>query len=194
MKNKHDQGFSLVEILVAIVILTAFVVPTCSALVMTARMNEKTDDLMKAQLAVSSAVETLMAEGIPEKDDPDGIYDDYGVSSKDVEAVVTDENTETGVTDGDTGTGVTDGDAEAGVTDSDAETGVTDGDAESGNTDDNGEDAATTVTVITDRFPEVKIKVTSVDGKPWYNVEVSDNDGRIVVNTSVRKVNGGGST
>jgi len=65
MKNKHDQGFSLVEILVAIVILTAFVVPTCSALVMTAKMNEKTDDLMKAQLAVSSAVETLMAEGIP---------------------------------------------------------------------------------------------------------------------------------
>lgn len=176
MKNKHDQGFSLVEILVAIVILAAFVVPTCSALVLTAKMNEKTDDMMKAQLAVSSAVETLMAEGIPEKDDPDGIYDDYGVSSKDVEEVVTDENTETGVTDGDTGTG------------------VTDGDAESGNTDDNGEDAATTVTVITDRFPEVKIKVTSVDGKPWYNVEVSDNDGRIVVNTSVRKVNGGGST
>lgn len=184
MKNKHDQGFSLVEILVAIVILAAFVVPTCSALVLTAKMNEKTDAMMKAQLAVSSAVETLMAEGIPEKDDPDGIYDDYGVSSKDVEAVVTDENTETGVTDGD---------AEAGVTDSDAEAGVTDDDAESGNTDDNGEDAATTVTVITDRFPEVKIKVTSVDGKPWYNVEVSDNDGRIVVNTSVRKVNGGGS-
>lgn len=65
MKNKHDQGFSLVEILVAIVILAAFVVPTCSALVLTAKMNEKTDDMMKAQLAVSSAVETLMAEGIP---------------------------------------------------------------------------------------------------------------------------------
>lgn len=64
MKNKHDQGFSLVEILVAIVILAAFVVPTCSALVLTAKMNEKTDDMMKAQLAVSSAVETLMAEGI----------------------------------------------------------------------------------------------------------------------------------
>ena len=65
MKNKHDQGFSLVEILVAIVILAAFVVPTCSALVLTAKMNEKTDDMMKAQLAVSSAVETLMAQGIP---------------------------------------------------------------------------------------------------------------------------------
>ena len=67
MKNKHDEGFSLIEILVAIVILTAFVVPTCSALVMSNEMNNRTDALMQAQLAVSSAVETLMAEGIQEK-------------------------------------------------------------------------------------------------------------------------------
>ena len=64
MKNKHDQGFSLIEILVAIVILAAIVVPTCSALVLSIEMNNRTDDLMKAQLAVSSAVEILMAEGI----------------------------------------------------------------------------------------------------------------------------------
>lgn len=64
MKNKHDEGFSLIELLVAIVILTAIVVPTCSALVMTNEMNNRSDDLMKAQLAVSSAVEILMAEGI----------------------------------------------------------------------------------------------------------------------------------
>ena len=64
MKNKHDEGFSLIEILVAIVILTAIVVPTCSALVMSNEMNNRTDDLMKAQLAVSSAVEILMAEGL----------------------------------------------------------------------------------------------------------------------------------
>ena len=67
MKNKHDEGFSLIEILVAIVILTAFVVPTCSALVMSNEMNNRTDALMQAQLAVSSAVETLMAEGIKEE-------------------------------------------------------------------------------------------------------------------------------
>lgn len=64
MKNKNDQGFSLIEILVAIVILTAIVVPTCSALVMTNEMNNRSDELMKAQLAVSSAVEILMAEGL----------------------------------------------------------------------------------------------------------------------------------
>ena len=64
MQNKHDEGFSLIEILVAIVILAAFVVPTCSALVMSNEMNNRTDTLMQAQLAVSSAVETLIAEGI----------------------------------------------------------------------------------------------------------------------------------
>ena len=73
MQNKHDEGFSLVEILVAIVILAAFVVPTCSALVLANEMNNRTDDLMQAQLAVSSAVETLMAEGIPASKLADGI-------------------------------------------------------------------------------------------------------------------------
>lgn len=64
MKRKNDQGFSLVEVLVAIVILAAFTVPTCSALVLSARMNEKTQTLMQAQLAVSSALEDLSAKGI----------------------------------------------------------------------------------------------------------------------------------
>lgn len=66
MKHKNDQGFSLIEVLVAIVILAAFVVPTCSALVLSARMNAKTQALMQAQLDVSSAVEILMARGITE--------------------------------------------------------------------------------------------------------------------------------
>ena len=39
MKQKNNQGFSLIEVLVAIVILAAFVVPTCSALVLSARMK-----------------------------------------------------------------------------------------------------------------------------------------------------------
>lgn len=62
--KKNNGGFSLIEVLVAIVILAAVVIPTCSALVMSHRLNAETDKLMKAQLAVSSAVETLMAEGI----------------------------------------------------------------------------------------------------------------------------------
>ena len=64
MKKKHNEGFSLVEVLVAIVILGIFVVPTCSSLIMTFQMNQKTAQMLKAQQAVSSAVETLKAEGI----------------------------------------------------------------------------------------------------------------------------------
>ena len=137
MKNKHDQGFSLIEILVAIVILTAFVVPTCSALVMSNEMNNRTDDLMKAQLAVSSAVETLMAEGIP-SDTPS--TDDYGTATKTVEEQ---------------------------------------------NSDGNGFQE---VTVETDRFPNVKIKVEQVPEKPWFTVTVTSNDGLVEVETSIRKV------
>ena len=64
MKKKHNEGFSLVEVLVAISILALIVIPTCSGIIMSFRMNAKADELMQAQLAVSSAVETLMAEGI----------------------------------------------------------------------------------------------------------------------------------
>lgn len=67
MKNKHNDGYTLVELLVSIVILAAIVLPTCTSLVLSYRMNAKTDDLMQAQLAVSSAVETLMARGITDE-------------------------------------------------------------------------------------------------------------------------------
>ena len=67
MKRKHDEGFTLVEMLVSIVILAAIVIPTCTSLTLSFRMNAKADDMMKAQLAVSSTVETLMATGITEE-------------------------------------------------------------------------------------------------------------------------------
>ena len=64
--RKHNEGFSLVEVVVAIAILGLIVVPCGSALLMSIRINEKAQQMMQAQLAVSSAVETLMAEGIDE--------------------------------------------------------------------------------------------------------------------------------
>ena len=82
VKKKYDEGFTLVELLVSIVILAAIVLPTCSSLVLSYRMNAKTNQMMQAQLAVSSAVEKLMAEGIsPNKaktaitSGSDGMYD-----------------------------------------------------------------------------------------------------------------------
>ena len=64
MKQKHNEGFSLIETVVAIAILGLVVIPCCSGLLMSIRINEKAQQMMQAQLAVSSAVETLMAEGI----------------------------------------------------------------------------------------------------------------------------------
>jgi prepilin-type N-terminal cleavage/methylation domain-containing protein len=62
--KKHNEGFSLVEVLLAMVLLAAIVIPTCTSLVLSFRVNAKAEALTQAQLAVSSAVETLMAEGI----------------------------------------------------------------------------------------------------------------------------------
>lgn len=64
MKNKQEGGFSLIEVVLAMVILALIVVPTCTSLVLSFRVNAKADAMMQAQLAVSSAVEQLMANGI----------------------------------------------------------------------------------------------------------------------------------
>lgn len=64
MKQKHNGGYSLIEVLIAIVVLGIITVPVCTSLERSIEANVFTKDLMQAQLAVSSAVETLMAEGI----------------------------------------------------------------------------------------------------------------------------------
>ena len=85
MGRKNNEGFSLIEVLVAIVLLGALVVPTCSGLVMSLRMNRRTEEMMHEKLAVSSAVEILMAEGITGPSDTydvvDGV-DPYGEETK----------------------------------------------------------------------------------------------------------------
>lgn len=64
MKKAKNGGYSLVEVLVAIALLAIITIPTYTCLVLSVRLNAKTDEMLKAQLAVSSAVETLMAKGI----------------------------------------------------------------------------------------------------------------------------------
>lgn len=73
MKNRHNEGFTLLETLIAIVVLGIVVVPTCSAMIMSFRINAKAEQLLRDQLAVSSAVETLMSEGITSEN-----LNDYG--------------------------------------------------------------------------------------------------------------------
>lgn len=68
-KRKQNGGYSLIEVLIAITVLGIIVVPICSSLITSFRMNAKTESILQAQLAVSSAVETLMSEGITEDSD-----------------------------------------------------------------------------------------------------------------------------
>lgn len=63
-RNKWNAGYTLIEVLVAISILGIIVSPVCANLLLSLRVNNKTDEMLQAQLDVSSAVETLMAEGI----------------------------------------------------------------------------------------------------------------------------------
>lgn len=63
-KRKGTGGFSLVEVLTAITVLGLVAAPVGASLVMSHRLNARSQQLMQAQLAVSNAVETLMAEGI----------------------------------------------------------------------------------------------------------------------------------
>lgn len=65
-KNGRSAGFSLVEVLTAIAVLGLIIAPVGAGLVLSHRLNARSQELMQAQLAVSGAVETLMAEGIIE--------------------------------------------------------------------------------------------------------------------------------
>ena len=64
MKSRNNAGFSLVEMLVAIVILGLITIPRTSGMVASMKILAGSEEMMDAQLAVSSAVETLMATGI----------------------------------------------------------------------------------------------------------------------------------
>ena len=73
MKKRFQNlkaGSTLVEVVVAITILGLVCAPICSSLVLAARVNARSEQVMAAELSVSSAVERLMAEGVTEAKDP----------------------------------------------------------------------------------------------------------------------------
>lgn len=77
----------MLEVVVSIAILGIVTVPVCTGLLMSYRINARTDSVMRAQLAVTSAAETLMSQGI----DPDD--DKIGSSFENVEVSIVGEET-----------------------------------------------------------------------------------------------------
>ena len=80
-KHNSTAGFSLIEVLVAITILGLVVVPIGSSLVLSFRLNARSEQMLQAQLAVSSAVETIMAEGVDKSLTADDYETRFGVDS-----------------------------------------------------------------------------------------------------------------
>ena len=73
------SGSSLLEVMISIVILAMVVVPLGSSFVMAVRLNTESRALMQQQLAVSNAVELLMARGIALDEKGDPIVDTSGL-------------------------------------------------------------------------------------------------------------------
>lgn len=71
-KGKNNGGFSLIEVLAAISIMAIVIGPICAGMVVSARLNARCETLLQEQLAVKSAVETLLAEGVSAEYDEEG--------------------------------------------------------------------------------------------------------------------------
>lgn len=84
-KYNRTDGFSLIEVIVAITILGFIAVPMLSGLLRSYQLNLRSDERMQAQLAVSSAVETIMAEGFKKENN------DYEERFPDVLIEITDD-------------------------------------------------------------------------------------------------------
>ena len=67
----RTEGFSLIEIMVAIVIMGIVLVPVCNAMLSSVSVNRSSNEILQARLAVSSAVESMMAEGVKYKQEGD---------------------------------------------------------------------------------------------------------------------------
>ena len=63
-KFKERCGAALLEVMISIAMLGLLMVPISSGILMSFRINQRSDEIMQARLAVSSAVETIMAVGV----------------------------------------------------------------------------------------------------------------------------------
>ena len=80
--NKN-AGFSLIEVLVAMLILGIAVVPICQSIVSTVGVNVQSEALLETQMKVNSELERLMATGIDPTDDIEALGGEKYIKTSD---------------------------------------------------------------------------------------------------------------
>lgn len=65
--KERTAGFSLLEVVVAIAIISLISAPICTSLILAGRINAHSQAVMEAHLNVRTAVETLMKDGVTEE-------------------------------------------------------------------------------------------------------------------------------
>lgn len=84
--KKQTAGFSLIEVVVAIAILGMVTIPLGGGLVLSHRLNARSEQMIQARLDVSNAVESLMAEGITDDETYADRFPDVTVAVNDPES------------------------------------------------------------------------------------------------------------
>lgn len=78
-----SAGFSLIEVVVSIAILGMAVIPISGGVVLSHRLNARSEQVLQARLEVSGAVEALMAKGIAEEDNYSALFPSVTVDLED---------------------------------------------------------------------------------------------------------------
>lgn len=82
---KNKGGFSLLEVVISIALVGLVATPICSSIVLSHRMNAKSEAILQARLAVTAVVEELQAKGYDPDDETNSTLIDHDSATPDNE-------------------------------------------------------------------------------------------------------------
>jgi len=81
-KESKTGGYSLMEILVATIAMGVLIVTVSTSLIVSFKMNTRSNQILKAQIQVSSTIEKLMATGVSTSDAKVAVLPDSPIEIK----------------------------------------------------------------------------------------------------------------